>query len=408
MKLRDIAVAAAAVAIVAGAGGFGLARLTGGEPSQEAASEEAGHEGEEHAKDGSEGWAEAEEGFVALTPNEAQAAGVTVVSLLRGGGQEIRLAGRVEPQPSARAAVAAPLGGSVERVHVAPGSYVRAGAPIATLRSGEGAVLRAEAAVGGSQAASARAEAQAAAAAFAREDRLLKEGIVARQDWEAVRATMLKAQAEVRAADAQSQAARARIAAAGSPGASGRMTVVSPISGVITAMQTAAGGFVAQGGTVAEVTNPNLVELVFTAPAMVAGRITPGMQIVAQGPEGTEYRAVVTGVAPDAVEASGAAVVRARPTGLVPAPGAPLSGRVVVSGSGAITVPTDAVQTVEGRTAVFVAEARGFRARPVLTGRTANGQVEILRGLEGSERVAGRGAFLLKAELAKGEAEHGH
>ena len=33
---------------------------------------------------------------------------------------------------------------------------------------------------------------------------------------------------------------------------------------------------------------------------------------------------------------------------------------------------------------------------------------EILRGLDGDERIAAANAFLLKAELAKGEAEHGH
>ena len=39
------------------------------------------------------------------------------------------------------------------------------------------------------------------------------------------------------------------------------------------------------------------------------------------------------------------------------------------------------------------------------------GQIMIINKhwlLTGVERIAGRGAFLLKAELAKGEAEHGH
>ena len=71
-------------------------------------------------------------------------------------------------------------------------------------------------------------------------------------------------------------------------------------------------------------------------------------------------------------------------------------------------MPLDAVQTVEGVPSVFVAEGGGFRAHPVVTGRSAEGRVEILSGLTGDERIAGTGAFLLKAELAKGEAEHGH
>ena len=44
----------------------------------------------------------------------------------------------------------------------------------------------------------------------------------------------------------------------------------------------------------------------------------------------------------------------------------------------------------------------------VVPGRQAAGKTEILRGLSGDERIAGRGAFLLKAELSRGEAEHEH
>jgi cobalt-zinc-cadmium efflux system membrane fusion protein len=32
---------------------------------------------------------------------------------------------------------------------------------------------------------------------------------------------------------------------------------------------------------------------------------------------------------------------------------------------------------------------------------------QIVAGLTGDERIAGRGAFVLKAELSKGDAEHG-
>ena len=52
--------------------------------------------------------------------------------------------------------------------------------------------------------------------------------------------------------------------------------------------------------------------------------------------------------------------------------------------------------------------ASGFKAQPVLAGRRAGDRIEILGGLTGNERIVGANAFLLKAELAKGEAEHGH
>lgn len=75
---------------------------------------------------------------------------------------------------------------------------------------------------------------------------------------------------------------------------------------------------------------------------------------------------------------------------------------------GGVAVPTEAVQTLDGATVVFVQIDGGFRAAPVLAGRQAAGRTEILRGLNGTERVAAANAFLLKAEMAKGEAEHGH
>ena len=89
-------------------------------------------------------------------------------------------------------------------------------------------------------------------------------------------------------------------------------------------------------------------------------------------------------------------------------PGTPVSGRALIGSSATLSVPTDAVQTVEGRPVVFVLDGPGFRARPVVPGRVAAGRTEIVRGLREGERVAGRGAFLLKAELSKSEAEHEH
>ena len=104
------------------------------------------------------------------------------------------------------------------------------------------------------------------------------------------------------------------------------------------------------------------------------------------------------------------AIIRARPeSGTLPPAGSPVSGVVVAAGQDdTLTVPVDAVQTVEGRSVVFVTDEKGFRVTPVLAGRRAGDRVEILNGLSGDERVAGSNAFLLKAELAKGEAEHGH
>lgn len=382
----------AAALLFAVLAGYGIAKLTGG---QDAGPSPAGHvDGggqDEHGDEEAEG----EEGLVVLTQPQIEASGIQVVALGRGGGGETRLSGRVESAVGARAAVAASVGGRVERVVVAPGTPVRAGQPLAVIVSGEAATMRA-----GADAA--RAEAQAARLVYQRDQSLVTQGVVARQELEASRARSL-------AADAAARAAAAQVAAAGSPDAGGRVTITSPVSGVVGAVQVTPGGFVAAGDVVANVADPSQTELVFSAPPALAAQIAPGARIEVTGANGS-FSAVVIGVAADVREQGGMAIIRARPeSGTLPPAGSPVSGVVVAAGQDdTLTVPVDAVQTVEGRSVVFVTDEKGFRVTPVLAGRRAGDRVEILKGLSGDERVAGSNAFLLKAELAKGEAEHGH
>jgi cobalt-zinc-cadmium efflux system membrane fusion protein len=377
---------AALVLLVGGGLYFGLTRPDAGPPTEA----EAGHS-DEGAKT-----AEAPEGVVLLSAEQVQAAGIQVVAVSRGGGAETRLAGRVETMVDARAAVGAVVGGRVERVLVAPGQSVRVGQALVSIVSGDAASLRAEADA-------AQAAYVAAEQAHGRDEELADQGVIARREAEVSHAEALSAQAAARAA-------RARVSAAGSPNASGRLSVTSPIAGVVSSVQVGPGGFVAQGGVVAEVTNPARVELVFNAPPQLAAEARPGARIRVTGPAG-EFDAVITGVAANAgAQSSGATVIRARPEGgRLPPAGSAVSGALITGGEGGgVAVPTEAVQTVDGNTVVFVQIDGGFRAVPVLAGRQAAGRTEILRGLTGAERIAATNAFLLKAEMAKGEAEHGH
>jgi len=76
-----------------------------------------------------------------------------------------------------------------------------------------------------------------------------------------------------------------------------------------------------------------------------------------------------------------------------------------------LAIPEDALQDLDGKKVVFVAENEAeFGARQVQAGRTAGGMIEIVSGLKEGERYAVKGAFILKSELKKGEVvdEHGH
>lgn len=67
-----------------------------------------------------------------------------------------------------------------------------------------------------------------------------------------------------------------------------------------------------------------------------------------------------------------------------------------------VVVPVDAIQTINGRSTIFVAEPDGrFRPRVVDTGATSEGLVEVRSGLRAGERIAVAGSFVLKSELLK-------
>jgi membrane fusion protein, heavy metal efflux system len=67
-----------------------------------------------------------------------------------------------------------------------------------------------------------------------------------------------------------------------------------------------------------------------------------------------------------------------------------------------LSVPAEAIQTINGEPVVFVRVAADrFAARPVEPGDRAGDRRVVLRGLDGSEDVVVTGAFNLKAELLK-------
>jgi cobalt-zinc-cadmium efflux system membrane fusion protein len=65
-----------------------------------------------------------------------------------------------------------------------------------------------------------------------------------------------------------------------------------------------------------------------------------------------------------------------------------------------VVVPAAAIQTIEGRASVFVAEASDrFRRRTVTLGSEADGLVEVTSGLTAGDRIVADGSFILKSEL---------
>jgi len=329
MTPKNIRLLFGAALLAALGAGFGLAQLI---PHTEHAAHVKGDDHDDHDDHDDE----APEGVVILTARQIEASGIGIVAVGRGGGNETRLTGRVESALDARTAISAIVGGRVEQVQVAPGSPVEAGQTLVVVISGEAATLRANAEA-------AAAEAEASRLEYRRDSNLVELGVVARRELEASRARSL-------AADAAARAAQAQVVAAGAPDAQGRVAIVSPIAGVVGTVQVTPGGFVAAGGGVAEVSNPAQTELVFTAPPALAAQVISGSRIEVRSPSG-DFEAVVLGVAANVREQGNATLIRARPvSGVLPPAGSPVTGVIVTDRQeDGLTVPADAVQTVDGR-----------------------------------------------------------
>lgn len=73
-----------------------------------------------------------------------------------------------------------------------------------------------------------------------------------------------------------------------------------------------------------------------------------------------------------------------------------------------LAIRSEALQNLEGKNVVFVLDADGFEPRLVQLGRSDGDRTEVLSGLAAGDKYAAANSFILKAELGKGSAEHGH
>ena len=85
-----------------------------------------------------------------------------------------------------------------------------------------------------------------------------------------------------------------------------------------------------------------------------------------------------------------------------------VTARIAIGSRSTILVPSEAIQAVEGNTAVFIPTDHGFSIQPVRTGSTIGNQTEITHGLSEGQPFVSTGAFSLKAELEKSAFGDGH
>jgi len=71
-------------------------------------------------------------------------------------------------------------------------------------------------------------------------------------------------------------------------------------------------------------------------------------------------------------------------------------------------VKLTAIQTIEDKTVVFVKEGKHFEPKEITTGLSDGVYIEVLTGLNGDEEYVTKNSFVMKADLMKHSAGHGH
>lgn len=337
------------------------------------------------------------EGLVEMDVKRAEAAGIfTEITQAGTLGSEILAQGVVAAAPDGEAILTARADGAIVRITRRLGESVGAGESIATLESRDAGTIAADRSAAAARVALARS-------AFAREKRLFEAKVTARQDFEGAQAALAEAEAELRRT--QSAASAARVSGDGRS-----LSVVSLISGRITKADAKLGAYVAAGTELFRVVDPRKIQINASVLPADARRIKPGdraeIELIGGGTVSATVRSATPGLDP---ESKVATIVLTPDSVAELTPGQGLRVRIATSEASTattISLPDEAVQSVEGRDVVFVKVAKGFQAVPVTTGQRGSGRIDIVSGLKPGVTVVTKGAFLLKAEIGKGEAEH--
>jgi cobalt-zinc-cadmium efflux system membrane fusion protein len=329
-----------------------------------------------------------------LEPDRIKDAGVRTSRITAGGLRDQIIAqATVAATPSGAAIIGARADGTVTAISKRLGDAVRQGDSLGAIQSREAARLAGDRAM-------AEARVVRARQAFTRQKNLLAANATSSQDYDA-------AKSEWEVAEAERTRAVSSNAASGLSADGVSLKILSPITGRITAAPAMLGAYVVAGAVLFQIADPTKLEVQAAVPSADAGRISVGDHATIDLPQGT-ISAVVRAITPDVNLQSRAATVVLSPLGDIRAlqPGQLVSTHIYISrghsGTGALLVPTEALQKIDGNDSVFVRTKEGFRVQSVTTGAEGDSMTEIQSGLKPGDEIATANSFLLKAELQKG------
>ncbi|SDZ68219.1 efflux RND transporter periplasmic adaptor subunit [Pseudomonas sp. NFIX28] len=357
------------------------------------AGEEGQAEGEEHAE---------EEGKVELSAEQIKAADIQLVEAApRDLSSLLTLPGEVRFDEDRTSHIVPRAAGVVESVAVNLGQAVKKGELLAVIASQQISDQR-------SELAAAQRRVELARTTFQRERQLWVDQISAEQDYLLARQSLQEAEIALNNARQKMNALSGSAVLAGG----NRYEMRAPFDGVVVEKHLSVGEVVGESSAAFTLSDLSRVWVTFGVFPKDLNKVRVGKPVRVQSTElGTQVQGTVAYVGSLLGEQTRTATVRVT----VPnpddvwRPGLFVSVQVATDTYQAgVTVPQSAIQTVEDKPSVFVRVADGFQATPVVLGGNEDGFVEIREGLRAGARVATTGSFILKSELGKGSAEHGH
>jgi cobalt-zinc-cadmium efflux system membrane fusion protein len=320
--------------------------------------------------------------------------------------------GQIATDDDVTVQITPPFSGRVVSVAVKAGDHVRKGQTLLTAEASEVAQAESDLATATANLAAARTQLATATANAQRQQALLKIDGAATKDVQQSQSDLATAEATFRVDEAALKAVQDRIAILNvgslklASAKTGVATLPSPMSGVVTLRAVGPGQYLnstANGATTPIFTISDLskVWLVANVREDDAGRLHVGQLIdmhVAAFP-GRTFKATLDYVAPMIDPATRRLPVRAviaNPDGALKP--AMFADFVIKTGADqtAVAVPTAAVIYEGDQARVWVAQAgQSLGLREIKTGRTSDGEVEVLSGLNPGDQVVVSGALFI-------------
>ena len=377
--------------------------------SKKTESEGHGHDegNAEHSDEDSSEEGHAEEGEIQLTSQQMVEQGLKVAVASTGLVEKLTtLPGKLVVNTDQQAQISPNFSGYVEQVNVALGQSVQKGQTLAVLILPELIDQQANLRM-------AQVNLDLARKDYQREQQLWSQGISAKQDYQRAENAYRQAQITV-------QSSQARLNALGASGNNnGRFLIKAPISGVISKKDIVVGENVQLADQLFVIENLKDLWLEFNLPNTSNIHLQAG-QILNFKTNGSDqnYQAKVQTLNPQADLQTGRLQVRAKVTTQADVLRPNVLVNVFVTDAQAKTalrVQKKALQQVEGKPVVFVIESEEkglvhLKAQPIEVGVSSqDGQwLEVISGLTEGQKYIADGSFLLKSELEKDEAGHGH